>query len=238
MPGMVVPNALTGNDQRVLDALFDPESSLSQPGAIINDTSTSLPQFTPDQLQALRDVEAEIIRPLNSETPSTQTVHEAISQLDNLISTSPAYSPAYTNRAQARRLLLAERDYTSTSDATVIELILADLSKAITLASPASPSVPVSAFQAQLLSSAHTHRAYLVHMITKSGDLESLPETLRRNGIEPLEDMASHDFYLGGMYGDEKAKQMSVATNPYAKMCGAIVKEAMKDEIGKSVTFN
>jgi hypothetical protein len=43
--------------------------------------------------------------------------------------------------------------------------------------------------------------------------------------------MASRDFFVGGRYGNKIAQQMSVQTNPYAKMCGAIVKEAMRKEM-------
>lgn len=39
------------------------------------------------------------------------------------------------------------------------------------------------------------------------------------------------DFQQGGRYGNEIARQMAVKTNPYAKMCGAIVKEAMRKEM-------
>jgi len=35
---------------------------------------------------------------------------------------------------------------------------------------------------------------------------------------------------MGGRYGNEMARAMSVATNPYAKLCGGIVKEAMRAE--------
>ena len=35
---------------------------------------------------------------------------------------------------------------------------------------------------------------------------------------------------LGGRYGNKIARQLSVQTNPYAKACGAIVKEALRKE--------
>jgi hypothetical protein len=49
--------------------------------------------------------------------------------------------------------------------------------------------------------------------------------------VDRLEEMASHDFFLGGRYGNKAAQQLAVQTNPYAKMCGAIVKEAMRKEV-------
>lgn len=37
---------------------------------------------------------------------------------------------------------------------------------------------------------------------------------------------------MGGRYGNEVAKALAVASNPTAKLCGAIVKEAMRKEFG------
>ena len=45
-----------------------------------------------------------------------------------------------------------------------------------------------------------------------------------------LEELASKDFAAAARYGDEAAREMSVRTNPYAKMCGAIVKNALREE--------
>jgi hypothetical protein len=58
-----------------------------------------------------------------------------------------------------------------------------------------------------------------------------LPAPLRGLSREIIEEMASRDFALGGRYGDEGARAMAVRTSPYAKLCGEIVKEAMKGEV-------
>jgi hypothetical protein len=149
--------------------------------------------------------------------------------LNKLIEDNPSYASAYANRAQVSRLLETRAPATYNSQNT--ESILADLSKAISLATPTSPSTPLSAFQAKVLSAAHTHRAYLLYRLARSENTEGVPGSLRELSKEELEDMASHDFFMGGRFGDKVAQQMSVYTNPYAKMCGAIVKEAMKEEM-------
>jgi len=59
----------------------------------------------------------------------------------------------------------------------------------------------------------------------------NLPDQLRNLSSEQLEEMASWGFQLGGRYGNPVAKQMAVRTNPYAKLCGAIVREAMREEM-------
>lgn len=37
---------------------------------------------------------------------------------------------------------------------------------------------------------------------------------------------------MGGRYGNEVAREMAKGTNPYAKLCGEIVREAMRAEMG------
>jgi hypothetical protein len=58
----------------------------------------------------------------------------------------------------------------------------------------------------------------------------ALPPTLTGLSSTALEELASRDFTLGGRYGNKVARQLSVQTNPYAKACGAIVKEALRKE--------
>jgi hypothetical protein len=161
--------------------------------------------------------------------PTFAAIKIALDSLDKLIENHPSYASAYANRAQANRLL--ENHTSAAPDLAAIESILSDLSKAISLATPASPSRPVSAFQAKILSTAHTHRAYLLYRISKAENPQALPGSLCNVSNDQLEEMASHDFLMGGRYGDKVAQQMAVHTNPYAKMCGAIVREALKEEM-------
>lgn len=58
-----------------------------------------------------------------------------------------------------------------------------------------------------------------------------LPSRLRGMQSAQLEELASRDFALGGRYGNKVARGLSVRTNPYAKACGAIVREALKGEM-------
>lgn len=175
MPETRSPSRLTANDERILDDLFDPESSATKQEAVIDPNLPSLPGIQPQQLQALRDREGSIIRPLDTPEPSLEAVENGILQLTYLLDANLAYSSAYVNRAQARRLPLAPlEDISDFPDAVRgRELVLSDLSEAITLATPAAPPSPVSALEAELLSKAYTHRAYVVHMATKADNLPS-----------------------------------------------------------------
>ncbi|EGE82798.1 hypothetical protein BDDG_05742 [Blastomyces dermatitidis ATCC 18188] len=141
---------------------------------------------------------------------------------------------------------------------TVISLLSPSPSSSSSSPSPSSASQhppPLSPLHARILANAHTHRAYIVYRAARALDskppppsmnnnnnnndnttsgtatLTTLPVHLRDKSAQHLEEMASMDFQLGGRYGNEIARQMAVKTNPYAKMCGAIVKEAMRKEM-------
>ncbi len=113
--------------------------------------------------------------------------------------------------------------------------IVDDLDQAIAIASPNSPNAPVPSVHAKVLASAHTHRGLLFWAASRSDELRlSLTTSVDRLAgadQEMLEEVASHDFASGGRYGNELARQVAVKTNPYAKLCGNIVKEAMEKEI-------
>lgn len=187
-------------------------------------------------------------------------LEQAIDDLSSLITEHPDYPPLHANRAQALRVLIQSKT-SSTNDADkdaaifhpenkdLATKLLSDLSKAISLASPVPTgtnqnNTSVSSAQHRLLSNTHMHRGYLLLKAGKIRKEEEEAETdqghQERGGPEQLlaiasrdqlEEMASQDFFEAGRYGNEVAKQLSVVTNPYAKMCGAIVKEALKKEI-------
>lgn len=252
--------SLTNNDAAVLQALFDAESSPSS-GITVDPSLPPWPttvNISQADLTTLKARETQIILKLQTnETPNQETVQSALEELNALLEQYPTYPPAYTNRAQTLRLLAdlkynqrhAEAEFQSTESNTDEALftpeaadlssrISADLGKAITLATPASPADPISSVQARLLADAHTHRGYLllkaarVKKTRSEGEVESVgPERLRGHSADRLEEMASRDFFFGGRYGNKVAQQLAVQTNPYAKMCGAIVKEAMRKEM-------
>jgi hypothetical protein len=251
---------LTPNDSAILSALFDPESSpssISKP--TLSSTSTTptnnntpapaLPHISPTLLPTLRAREAHAIRPLNTPSPTSGAIEAAIDDLSALIAAHPTYAPAYLNRAQATRLRLDSSSassrapppefFTTATQASTTQLF-ADLSTAITLTTPAtSPTTAVSELQADLLANAHTHRGYLLlkaasalarNSSSDSSPPVALPPTLADLSSTTLEELASRDLALGGRYGNRIAWQLSVQTNPYAKACGAIVKEALRKE--------
>ncbi|KAL4970897.1 protein hmgX [Aspergillus stella-maris] len=240
---------LSTNDSAVLQALFDAESSPSS-GVTIDPTLPQLPthlNISVKEQTLLQAREKEIIQPLASPSPDSQSAPEmesirsAIQELDSLIEKNPAYPSAYANRAQTLRILLDSEQQQPSEKESTLSTLLSSLEKAITLLTPLSPTNPVSPYQARLLADTHTHRGYLLLKIsrdlksksttTTSTEIPGIPRKLAEAGPDALEEMASRDFFMGGRYGNKVAQQMAVQTNPYAKMCGAIVKEAMRKEV-------
>ena len=111
----------------------------------------------------------------------------------------------------------------------------------------------------KVLSAAYTQRAWMVYKLARNGRNSSasdpartptdrgneddgntetgnaqteLPAELRARDPALWEEWASGDFEKGGRYGNGVAREMAKATNPYAKLCGAIVGEAMRGEMG------
>jgi hypothetical protein len=230
-----VPNtSLSANDKRILSALFDPETlpssvARSKDASAIDASLPSHPSISASQLSTLEAQQNDIVQNVSQES-SLETIDEAITQLNNTITTWPNYASAHVNRAMLRRLKLEtslqpnDHIFTCPTSPDIADLFT-DLGRAIHLSLPSSsPSDPVSPYQARILRTAYSHRAYLYLKAVETGtELNGL-------GKNKLEELASKDFAAAARFGDEVAREMSVRTNPYAKMCGVIVRNALKEE--------
>ena len=190
--------------------MFDPES---QPR---HSCESNVPAAAPeqilseDQLAEIKFVERRAIR-----LAEEGSIEEAEELLSDIIKKYPNGQPSlWSNRAQVRRL------------SKNINGALDDLSQTIRIAT--SPKNTVTSNEnAKVLSSAHCHRA-TIYMLAARGELSGV---LQGVSSERLEEYASHEFAMAGTYGSELARAMAVRTNPYAKMCGAIVQTALKMEV-------
>ncbi|KAF5007553.1 hypothetical protein FDECE_6144 [Fusarium decemcellulare] len=178
---------------------------------------------------------------------------ECLLAIDGIISEHSNYASARNNRVQILRRLYGDAILLSdTSDNTmplvehpdqaekknVVTTALNDMETSISLLSPSSPTTPISPQAARTLSMAHTQRAavYLKTaklLLHRSLDVD---QNLRESKWDKLdfEEAASRDLAFGGRYGNPIAKGLAVSVNPTAKLCGQIVREAMKKEYGPS----
>lgn len=242
---------LSKKDETVLSTLFDPEAAADL-GQLIDPTVPSYPQNSDEQLlRSLRAQERDIIlsveTAINGQKGSRaayddqlqRSLFDAIRGFDSMIEEHPWYASAYVNRAQCTRY---EASYTLRAiDILHHTPTLSDLSTAIGLVSPDRPGKLVSSEVAKLLSSAYTQRAtlYLAAARQLGEEQMSGPGSILANininpEIDRLETLASRDFFQGGRYGNDLAGAMGVRVNPYAKACGNIVKEALKQEMNKA----
>jgi len=232
-----VQPSLSSNDSAVLQALFDAESSPTS-AITIDHALPPLPCIPADGIETLKAREVHAICQLQHDS-SREAIEGVIAELDAVITENPSYPSAHVNRAQALRMLAehgsdGESGLFSPANGDIATRLFADLDQAITLTKPSSPTSPISPLQARILADAHTHRGYLLLKATKvepEKRKQGGPVWLRHLENDQLEQMASMDFFSGGRYGNKAAQQLAVQTNPYAKMCGAIVREAMRKEI-------
>lgn len=228
--------SLSSRDNLVLQSLFDPEAS-SAPAAQKPPATRSLPHFTEAIFSAIEKREHSILQLLANDQESKTAAESVIQKLSQLIDEFPQYASAYVNRAQAWRLLIDVEDLFSSDRASESARIFEDLSRGIELATPSDSSGSASAHQSKLLATAYTHRGFLLLKVTdmvKNGHAVHGLNGLASSNAAVIEETASEDFARGGRHGNALGKQMAVRTNPYAKMCGAIVKDALQQEIAAS----
>jgi hypothetical protein len=203
---------LSVRDAGVLNILFDPEA---QPTPEISRPFETLPVASEI---TLTDKQSSLLR--NAERQAIQLAEKGdLSAADDLLSQAivefPSERPSlWSNRAQVRRL------------SNNIIGALNDLSQAIRTATPPK-FMAASTENANVLASAHAHRATIYMLIAR----HEITGVLEDENEERLEESASRDFAMAGKYGSQLARAMSVRTNPYAKLCGAIVQTAMQAEL-------
>ncbi|KAF4633260.1 hypothetical protein G7Y89_g4866 [Cudoniella acicularis] len=207
---------------------------------------------------SIQEIELQIagLKPTSSQSPPPLSQYlNCVKTLDDLIQEYPKYASARNNRAQALRRIYgdgilvkspetysldeAKPLYTNASDEQLIQIssiILTDLTTAISLLTPRTPYMPLSPQSARTLSQAYTQRGAFYHLTAKRLSLKGADLRIEDGREEKqwktveFEEHASRDFVMGGRYGNEIAKALAVSANPTAKLCGEMVREAMRKE--------
>jgi hypothetical protein len=238
---------LTKNDINVLEKIKDPEASASCQSLI----DPSLPRDPHLQDPAIYERVASRERAcilsmqqleiqLSNQRDVVEGYKDCIKTLDVLVEEYPNYASARNNRAQALRRVYGDNllvDEGLEDDVGVAAAkILNDLDKAVSLLTPSTSSAAVSPQAAKTLAQAFTQRGAIYHSTSKALITRSSCKARnlgRRHEMgwdgNMFEEAASNDFLMGGRYGNEIAKALAVHTNPTAKLCGEMVREAMKE---------
>jgi len=205
-------------------------------------------------IRSIQQLEAQLSRAQLDEADEHEPVkgyQQCLSGLGGLVSEYPNYASARNNRAQVVRRLYGDAMLLSDTAGMPMPLIerpgklermqsaataLEDMETSIALLTPASASAALSAQAARTLSMAHTQRAAVYLRTAKMMPYRSLDVDEDRREARwtklDFEEAASQDLALGGRYGNQIAKGLAVSVNPTAKLCGQMVREAMKKEYG------
>lgn len=248
--------------EKIRDPEYDPSLAVRVDPALPKDphiTDTEIHQFLSRQerdiILCLQGLELQSARSLSNRTALNvgfiDEYRNSIAKFDQLIENHPQYASARNNRAQALRRLYGDallisdapksplalfQDIDDTDRVIAGKIVLGDLDRAISLLTPTAPYSRLSPQVAKTLSMAHTQRAAIYLMTSKlmSGRSVSVDAERPEAAWSKLdfEEHASRDFAMGGRYGNEIAKGLAVSTNPTAKLCGQMVREAMKKEYG------
>jgi hypothetical protein len=211
---------LSERDENILNILFDREtqpfgqvhfSCLRVPGHQFKLDEQQMQEIISNEVKAIQLAEAELLD--DAEKLLTQTIEKYPEGRLTL----------WNNRAQTRRL------------AGNVEGALSDLAHVINTQTTASPGNFSSPAAIRALSDAHVHRATIYLLLARSlgygGGLASIPTTLQAESNETLEEWASRDFASAAKYGNGLGRVMASRTNPFAKMCGAIVQTALQRDM-------
>ncbi|KAK4180357.1 hypothetical protein QBC36DRAFT_320419 [Triangularia setosa] len=251
--------------EKIKDPEYDPALAIQVDPTLPKDPHISDPtlyqsisQRERNIILSLQNVEVQNLKANTTRTAPSEVLEgycKAVASLDQLIQEYPQYASAHNNRAQARRRLYGDavlisdapklpqallQNVDDTERIGVGKVLLEDLDRAISLLTPTTRHPRLSPQVAKTLSNAHTQRAaiYLMTsklMLTKSVLVDEERPEAKWSKIE-FEEHASADFAMGGRYGNNIAKGLAVSTNPTAKLCGQMVREAMKKEYGPGIS--
>lgn len=248
-----LPPQLSASDAKILNTVFDPESASEAPGVRVDNSLPSDPHITSQAvLSTLRAQEVIAVRLVETCSGDKDATYlKALSILDTIITNNPEYASAWNNRAQLRRWRYGDRGVLTTTRAqssaqamearTAIIGALRDLDEVVALASPKTKDGAVSPAQGKLLAQAWTQRAAIywgaakdlstsgILLISSSWDEAETPKWMAWDKTR-FEEEGSQCFFMAGLYGSEVGRAMAVLCNPTAKLCGNIVKEAMRRE--------
>ncbi|PSR83239.1 hypothetical protein BD289DRAFT_483426 [Coniella lustricola] len=246
--------------EKIQDPEFDPSRTVQIDASLPRDPHVTDPTQYDDIatqeskiILAVQQSELELagLKPRTGAEP-VDAYKNCLSELGALLSSNPSYASARNNRAQAIRRLYGDGllvvgveqadghlvlNSERSARLSAASEVLSDLETCISLLSPTTPNAHLSPHAAKTLSLAHTQRAAIYHqtskLIARGGevDIDSLRREASWQRLD-FEEAASADFALGGRYGNEIAKGLAVSTNPTAKLCGQMVRQAMKKEYG------
>ncbi|KAI3639435.1 hypothetical protein MIR68_002533 [Amoeboaphelidium protococcarum] len=191
---------LSANDKDVLNRIFDQD--MFKDSAQIDHKSEQ--PYSIEVMKRIGELNLEAIQ----ETENGN-VDEALIKFSQILEQYPLHAQSWNNRSQA---YLVKKD---------LEHALNDVSQAISLGS----------YDSEFLSQAYCQRAMIRTLIEnkQSRQSEACNDDLSSfSFISELSEESRRDFEAAAKLGNQFAKNELVRTNPYAKMCNAMLKDMTK----------
>ncbi|KAG5355690.1 hypothetical protein CJU89_5395 [Yarrowia sp. B02] len=208
---------LSTHDQVVLSKILNP-GGLEEPTQAQHNRIQVNAYLPPDQnvsvelVEKFVEVEKTVIASVDKDD-SVENVRKAIEQLKEIVVEAPKYASVYNNLSQLERILGQKGETVSRQE------IVDNLQRAIKLAGP--DQLIISKMQATVLQQAYAQLGQ-IYMENRDDD-DSWAD----------EEKASECFRRAGEYGNKIAAELAVKVNPYARLCGNIVREALIEESKK-----
>lgn len=250
--------------EKIQDPEFDPAQAVEVDSSLPKDPHvtdvTEYERIAAEEkkmILAVQQVELQLagLKAMTGSSP-VDAYKECLRGLSTLITAHPSYASARNNRVQAIRRLYGDGMLVIGVDSSDSPLLagvdgperqnaasqaLSDLDTCISLLSPTKAHAQMSPHAVKTLSLAHTQRAAIYYQtsktLTRGGNLDIQGDRREASWTQlDFEEAASSDFAMGGRYGNEIAKGLAVSTNPTAKLCGQMVREAMKKEYGQTTS--
>ena len=214
---------LSTHDQVVLSKILNP-GELEAPTQAQDQQKNRIQVNTylpPDQnvsvelVEKFVEVEKTVIESVVKDD-SVDNVKRAIEQLKEIIVEAPKYASVYNNLAQLQRIQNQKCQKGDNEESFSKQEIVDNLQRAIKLAGP--DQLIISKMQATVLQQAYAQLGQ-IYMENRDDD-DSWAD----------EEKASECFRRAGEYGNKIAAELAVKVNPYARLCGNIVREALIEE--------
>ncbi|ODV92225.1 hypothetical protein CANCADRAFT_812 [Tortispora caseinolytica NRRL Y-17796] len=209
---------LSERDISVIDQVFDPEGGGGIKSVVVPDIDVSFVNEGVDIAEA-REAEETAVK-----AAEAGDIHRALIEINELLRKYPNYASAYNNRAQIRRMK-------GEIDEAIIDLYecLKHARPEVLSGAPdtqyiPSGSVPVRIPSNQVLILSQAHAQLGSIYMSKASNLSD-------DEGWSLKAQASKHFAASGVYGNELSRKLATAINPYARLCGSIVKQALEQEM-------
>ncbi|KAI3651910.1 hypothetical protein MP228_003213 [Amoeboaphelidium protococcarum] len=191
---------LSANDKDVLNRIFDQD--MFTDSAQIDQKSEQ--PYSIEVMRRIGELNLDAIQQTED-----GNVDEALTKFSQILEQYPLHAQSWNNRSQA---YLVKKD---------LEHALNDVSQAISLGS----------YDTEFLSQAYCQRAMIRTLIEnkQSRQSEACNDDLSSfSFISELSQESGRDFEAAAKLGNKFAKNELVRTNPYAKMCNAMLKDMTK----------